>query len=68
MTSKEFSIKCRPHNLKYRELFGAVPCPQDYAGSQDEFFNALVKAIETTTPIENMLRKRTVPQGDHIKI
>ena len=68
MTSKEFTIKCRPYNLKYKELFGTVPCPQDYVGTQEEFFNALLKAIEIEKPIEDFLRKKSIPQGENIKI
>jgi len=68
MTSKEFTIKCRPYNLKYREIFEDVPCPQDYIGTQDEFFKALTNAIEEKKPISEYLRKKTMPSGENIKI
>jgi hypothetical protein len=61
MTSIEFGKKCRPFNQKYYELFGEVPCPADYACSQDEFFEALNNAIKDSNQIEIYLKKKTVP-------
>jgi len=68
MTSKEFSMKCRPYSIKYRDVFGNVPCPQDYVGTQIEFFNALVKAVEQQKSISEYLRKKTMPLGENVKI
>ena len=47
MNSIEFGKKCRPYHIQYRDIFGKVPCYTDYACSQEEYFNALLKAIET---------------------
>jgi len=68
MTSKEFSIKCRPYNLKYRDIFGDIPCPQDYTGTQDGFFKALTSAVEERKPISEYLKKTTIPLGENLKI
>ena len=68
MTSKEFSMKCKSYNIKYRYIFGNVPCPQNYVGTRDDFFNALVKAVEEQKPISEYLRAKTVPSGENIKI
>ena|GEM_PF-763513 len=68
MTAKEFSIKCQPHNLKYRDLFGDIPCRQDYACTQDEYYDALINSINNKKPISEYLRKKTIPKGENIKI
>lgn len=47
MNSIEFGKKCRPYNVQYRDVFGYVPCRDDYDCSQDKYFEALLKAIET---------------------
>ncbi len=58
MTSIEFGKICRPYNIKYRELFGHVPCPADYLCSQEEYLNALKTAIETGKEIAEFVEKR----------
>ena len=60
MTSIEFGKKCRPYNIKYREIFGYVPCKDDYICNQDEFFEALIKSIETEKELSNFIPKRTM--------
>ena len=45
MNSIEFGKKCRPLNIQYRELFGYVPCRQDYKCSQEEYFSALQRSV-----------------------
>ena len=40
MNSIEFGKMCRPYNIKYREIFGYVPCKEDYVCSQEEYFEA----------------------------
>ena len=58
MDSIEFGKKCRPYNIQYRDLFGYVPCREDYSCSQEEFFEALLKSIETKKDINMFLIKK----------
>lgn len=58
MASIEFGKKCRPYNLKYNELFGYVPCKDDYIGTQEEFFTALVRAVNEEKDISEFIRPR----------
>lgn len=59
MDSIEFGKKCRPFNIQYRDLFGYVPCREDYSCSQEEFLEALLKSIETKKDINMFLIKKT---------
>ena len=59
MDSIEFGKMCRPYNIQYRDLFGYVPCREDYSCSQEEFFEALLNSIETKKDINMFLIKRT---------
>ena len=68
MTSKEFTRKCKPYNIKYKEIFDVVPCPQDYVGSQDDFFKALLDAIENKKPIDDYLVRSIKPMDESAKI
>jgi hypothetical protein len=63
MTSREFAVKCRPYNIQYRDLFGHIPSPSDYAGGRDKFFDALVKAVEAGITIDHYLEPATAPEG-----
>ena len=68
MNSIEFGKKCRPYNIQYRDLFGYVPCCEKYHCSQDEFFQALVTAIETKKELSELLTKIERDYSDtHIK-
>ena len=58
MTSIEFGKKCRSYNMRYRDIFGYVPCSDDYKCSQDEYFDALRKAIEIKEGISTLISKR----------
>lgn len=58
MNSIEFWEKCRLYNIKYRELFGYVPCKDDYIGSQEDFYNVLIKAIDSKKDISEYIKKR----------
>jgi len=58
MDSIEFGKKCRSYNIQYREIFGYVPCRDDYSCSQDEYFNALLEAIKTKRELSNIIPKR----------
>lgn len=58
MNSIEFGKKCRSYNMRYMDIFGYVPCPDDYKCSQDEYFDALRKAIEIKEDISTLISKR----------
>lgn len=60
MNSIEFGKRCKQYNLRYRDLFGYVPCRSDYKCSQEEFFDALIKAIETKTEISTFIPKKNI--------
>lgn len=68
MTSIEFGKLCRPYNKQYRDLFGYVPCPDDYSCNQDEFFKALKQSIEQKVPIDTFLKESAEPYGDDIRV
>lgn len=55
---------CRSYNIKYREIFGYVPCKEDYVCSQEEYFEALKKAIDTGNEISTFLRKHNYENMD----
>lgn len=60
MTSIEFGKKCKPYNIQYRKIFGYVPCRDDYKCNQDEYFEALLKSIETKKEISAFVPKKTL--------
>ena len=64
MKSIEFGKKCRPYNKQYRDIFGYVPCRDDYSCSQDEYFAALLKAIETKCELSTFVKKRKKDYDD----
>ena len=64
MNSIEFGKKCRPYNIQYRDLFGYVPCCEEYRCNQDEYFQALVTAIETKTELSEILTKIEIDYSD----
>lgn len=45
MDSVEFGKKCQPYNKEFKKIFGYVPCPGDYACSQDTFFKTLEASV-----------------------
>ena len=59
MTSIEFGKKCRPYNIQYRDMFGYVPCKDDYVCSQEEYFEALIQSIELKCEIDTLLTPRS---------
>jgi hypothetical protein len=61
MKSIEFGKKCRPYNIQYRDIFGCVPCREDYICSQDEYFDALKKSITSKTELSKLLKRRHTP-------
>ena len=58
MDSIEFGKKCRPYNIQYRDIFGYIPCRDNYGCSQDEYFQALLKAINTHTEIDSIIPQK----------
>lgn len=60
MNSIEFGKKCRPYNIQYRDIFGYIPCREDYKCTQEEYFDALIKAIETKTEISTFVSKKKI--------
>ncbi len=68
MNSISFGKKCREYNLKYKELFGYVPCRDDYQCNQDEFFAALISAIENKVELSTIIPKRVKDYSDKTKI
>lgn len=64
MNSIEFGKKCQPYNIIYRELFGYVPCKEDYICTRDEFYTALVKAVDNKKDLSVYVKKRvSLPEG-----
>lgn len=64
MTSIEFGKKCRPHLAQYRDIFGEVPKYSEFECTQDQFLQALLRAIETKVKISTLLKKRIVDYSD----
>ncbi len=60
MNPIEFVLKLRPYNKRYKAIFGYVPCDDDYACSREEYFNALLEAIETKQDISNFIQKKVL--------
>ncbi len=55
MDNLTFNKTKRQLNKEYRELFGVIPCMQDFRCSREEYVEALKKAIENKTEIEKLL-------------
>lgn len=64
MTSIEFGKKCRPHLAQYRDIFGEVPKYSEFECNQDEFLEALLRAIKTRVHISTLLKKRHMDYSD----
>lgn len=58
MTSIEFGKKCQPLNKQYKDIFGYVPCRGDYMCSQDDYFDALTKAVETKQELSSFVKRK----------
>ena len=61
MNTIEFGKACKPYNAQYKKLFNVIPCPANYACTREEFFEALIKAVDSRQPIEIFLQKAAVP-------
>ena len=68
MNSIEFGKKCREYNIKYRDIFGYVPCRDDYRCSQEEYFNALLKAIELKRELSTIIPKKNIDYANTEKM
>ena len=68
MKSIPFGKLCREHNLKYKELFGYVPCKDDYECNQEEFLAALITSVEKKVEIDTVIPRRVVDYSDPNKI
>lgn len=51
--------------IQYREIFGYIPAPNEYKCSQEEFFDALIKAIETRTELSVLVAKKNMDYQDN---
>lgn len=58
MKTIEFGKMCKPYNKEYYKLFGTVPCIDNYAATQEQFFDALKISVEEGKEIENYIPKR----------
>lgn len=67
MKTIEFGRMCQPYNKEYYKLFGTVPCIDNYAATQEQFFDALKKAIEEEKEIENFVPKRATHNDGRMK-
>lgn len=67
MTSIDFGKKCQPYNVQYRDVFGYVPCRDNYICSQEEYFSALLKAIETKQDISTFVPERTIAPKENCR-
>ena len=46
MDDKNFKNLIRKVNIEYKKLFGYIPCIENYSCTQDEYKNALMKAVQ----------------------
>lgn len=58
MNSFEFGLACKEYNFQYRNRFGVIPIPSEYACSREQFLDALKTAVAEGVPIETYLAKR----------
>jgi len=66
MNSIEFGLTCKPYNIRYRDLFGEIPSYDDFACTQEEYLEALQKAIADKIKIDGILKRRAVPQDPDV--
>lgn len=58
MNSIEFGKMCQPYNKEYFKKFGEVPSIDDYAVTQEEFFEALKNALIENHTIDHYIPVR----------
>lgn len=55
MENQEFNKLVRELNVKYRDIFGSIPCITDYSCTREEYLNAMKNAVEKRIPISLLL-------------
>lgn len=55
MDNNTFNSKKRALNKAYFEIFGVIPCIQDFSCTREEYLEALNAAIKTKTEVEKLL-------------
>lgn len=55
MENQEFNKLVRALNVKYRDIFGSIPCITDYSCTREEYLNAMQSAVEKRIPISSLL-------------
>lgn len=61
MDNLTFNTEKRKLNREYYELFGEVPCMQNFSCSREKYILALKEAIQTNKRIETLLPKAGAP-------
>ena len=51
----------RPYNKQYKAIFGYIPVPTEYAGTLEEYSDALKRSVKTRQPIDTYLTKLIKP-------
>ena len=57
MDNQTFNKTKRELNRQYAEIFGEIPCIQDYSCTRDEFIDALNTAIISNVKIDKLLKR-----------
>lgn len=55
MDDKIFKKSIRIFNIEYKKIFGYIPCIENFSCNQDEYRNALMKAIQEKKNFRNIL-------------
>ena len=58
MKPKEFEKICPPYNIAYRDIFGYIPTQREYVCDQEEYIEALKKAIANKVELDHILKRR----------
>lgn len=56
LNDEQFEKLLRPYNKQYADMFGAVPYRQNYECSDMQYYDALIKAIDTKTELHRLLK------------
>ena len=55
MDDKIFKKSIRIINIEYKKIFGYIPCIENFSCNQDEYRNALMKAIQEKKELSEYL-------------
>ena len=55
MDDKIFKKSIRIFNIEYKKIFGYIPCIENFSCNQDEYRNALMKAIQAKKELSEYL-------------